>query len=61
MTLSPALDFTASKGQQNPVSFQGGPKDVLEASFDHGAHEPVGLQMTSAQSDNEAVEVNSVL
>ena len=61
MALTQALKSRERKGKQQPESFVGGSRDVLEASFDNGAPEQVGLTLTSTQTSKEAVEVNSVL
>jgi hypothetical protein len=54
------LKAKASKGQQKPESFVGGPKDVLEASFDGGAYEAIGLSVSVAEENGEELEVNTV-
>jgi hypothetical protein len=59
--LSTKLKATASKGQQKPESLVGGPQDVLEESVDGAAFEPTGLSFTITQTNEEEVEVNSVL
>jgi hypothetical protein len=61
MSLTPALKGSASKGKQKPEAFVGEPKDILEESLNGGAFEQAGLTLTTIQTDEEAVEVNSVV
>jgi len=62
MSLTQALKFKAStKGKQKPESFVGEPKDVLEASVSGGPFEQIGLTLTTTQTDEEPVEINSVV
>jgi len=61
MSLTSTLKFNASKGKQKPEAFVDGPKDVLEASLDKEPFEQAGLTLTSTQTNDEAVEVNSVV
>jgi hypothetical protein len=60
MSLTQALKFKASKGKQKPESFAGEPKEILEASFNAKPFEQAGLSLTTTQTDEEALEVNSV-
>ena len=61
MRLTQTLKFKASKGKQKPESFVGEPKDILEASFNGEPFEQTGLTLTATQTNEEAVEVNSVV
>ena len=61
MLLSVKLKASASKGKQKPESFVGEPKDILEESFNGAALEQTGLTLSTTQSNEEEVEVNSVV
>ena len=61
MALTQALKFKASKGKQTPESFEGAPKDILEESFNGAPFEQVGLTLTTTQTNEAPVEVNSVV
>ena len=60
MLLSAKLKFVASKGKQNPEKFVEGAKAVLEASFNKGAYEQIGLVVKITQTNAELMEVNPV-
>jgi hypothetical protein len=60
MLASAKLSFMASKGKQKPEKFVGGAKDVLEASFNKGAYEQMGLAVKLTQTNEEPLEVNPV-
>jgi len=61
MTLTSPLRFVASRGIQRPESFLNEPADVLEASFGGDAFEQAGLTLNAARSNEEKLEVNSVV
>ena len=61
MLLAVKLDASASKGKQNPESFVDEPNDILEESFNGAAFEQTGLTLASTQTNEEEVEVNSVV
>ena len=61
MLLTFKLKYSASKGKQKPESFVGESKDVLEASFNGAPFEQAGLTLTTTQTNEEEVEVNSVV
>ncbi len=66
MTGSEKLKFSASKGVQKPNRFEGGAEnsDVLKLTLGSGPEErveQVGLTLSSTLTDEEEVEVNSVL
>ena len=58
MLLTSRLIYAASKGRQRPEGFVGEPKAVLEASFDLGPFEQMGLKLRATQTNEEMVEVN---
>jgi hypothetical protein len=58
MLLSTKQKFLASKGKQKPEKFVEGAKDVLEASFNKGAYEQIGLSVKLTQTNEEPIEVN---
>jgi hypothetical protein len=60
MSLTQALKFKATKGKQKPESFEGGPKAILEESFNGGTFEQTGLTAAITQTNAEDVEINSV-
>jgi hypothetical protein len=60
MLLTHALKYVGAKGKQKPEKFVGGEKDVLEASFDKGTYEQVGLTVKMTESNEEAIEINTV-
>ena len=60
MLLSTKMKYVASKGKQKPEKFVGGPKDVLEASFNNGPYEQIGLTLRLMQTNDEPIEVNPV-
>jgi hypothetical protein len=51
----------ALKGKQKPEHFLGGPPEVLEASFDEGPFELIGLSAALTFEFEEAAEINSVV
>jgi hypothetical protein len=61
MLLSVKLKASASKGKQKPESFVGDPQDILEESLNEAAFEQVGLTLATTLTNEEAVEVNSVV
>ncbi len=60
MALTQGLKFRASSGKQTPEGFVGAPKDILEASFAGKPFEQAGLTLTTTQTNEEKIEVNSV-
>jgi hypothetical protein len=60
MMLTQVLKFTAAKGKQKPEKFGEGERDVLEASFDKGAYEQASLTVKVTDSNEEAIEINTV-
>ena len=61
MRLTSTLRFVQGNGLQKWESFVEGPKDILEASFNGQPFEQTGLALTSTQTNEEEVEVNSVV
>jgi hypothetical protein len=61
MLLSATLKYAVSSGKQKPENFEGLPKDVLETEFDEAAAEQSGLKLTTQQTNEEKIEINSVV
>jgi FG-GAP repeat len=61
MLLTVTVKAAATKGKQKPENFVGGPKDTLEESVNGGSFEQTGLTLTTTQTNEEKVEVNSVV
>jgi hypothetical protein len=61
MLLSATLKYAASSGKQKPEKFEGLPKDVLETEFGEAAAEQSGLKLTTKQTNEEKIEINSVV
>jgi hypothetical protein len=55
------IAFGQSAGVQRPLSFLGGPADVLETSIDGRADEQTGLALKVQQTNEEAIEVNTIV
>lgn len=55
------LKFKATKGTQKPAGFEGGAPAALEMRIGDESFERTGLTVTATQTNEEAVEVNSVL
>jgi hypothetical protein len=60
MLASTTLKYAASKAKQKPEQFEGGPRDVLEISLGGSAFEPAGETLTTVQTSEEPIEVNTV-
>ncbi len=50
----------ATKGKQKPEGFLGEPADILEESLNGAAPEQAGLSITTIQTGEEPVEINTV-
>jgi alpha-tubulin suppressor-like RCC1 family protein len=62
MALSPKLKYKAASGKQKPEGFEGQPADVLEmALFGTTTFSQAGLSMEATQTNEEKVEINSVV
>jgi hypothetical protein len=59
MAVASTVKYLATKGKQKPERFLGGPTDVLEASFNKGVFEQIGMTAKVVQTNEEAVEVNT--
>jgi FG-GAP repeat len=55
------LKYTESSGKQKPEKFEGAPKDVLETAFGEAAAEQSGLKLTTIESNEEKIEINTVV
>ena len=55
------LKYTESAGKQKPERFEGAPKDVLETAFGEAAVEQSGLKLTTIETDEEKIEINTVV
>jgi hypothetical protein len=60
MLLVTTVKFAASKGKQKPEKFEGGPPAILESSFSGGAFEQSGQTLTTIETGEEKLEVNTV-
>ena len=60
MLLAPTLKYEATSGKQKPEHFDEEPNDVLETSFG-GPFEQTGLTITTTQTNEEEVEVNTAV
>lgn len=56
-----ALKFKQSKGKQTTEHFEGEANDVLEASISGGAYEQAGLALEVTQTNEEELEINTVV
>jgi hypothetical protein len=62
MALTPKLKYKATSGKQKPEGFEGQPADVLEmALFGTTTFSQAGLSMEATQTNEEKVEINSVV
>ncbi len=61
MKVSGHLSLGESKGKQKWTHFEGGEEDVLQTKFGEGTVEKSGLALTMIQTNEEKVEVNSVV
>jgi hypothetical protein len=61
MLLSATLKYAASTGKQKPEGFEGLPRDVLETEFGEAAAEQTGLKLTTIQTNDEKIEINTVV
>jgi len=61
MLLSPPLKFAETKGKQKPESFEGLPRDVLETSEEHGTPLQSGFGLEAVQTNEEKIEINTVV
>jgi hypothetical protein len=61
MKLSTTVKAKALKGKQKPEHFVEGPAEVLKATINGGTPEQAGESITTTQTSEEKVEINSVL
>jgi hypothetical protein len=61
MKLTTQIKTKEAKGKQKPEAFVGETPDPLLANFNEGAPEQAGETLTTIQTNEEKVEVNSVL
>ena len=61
MKLSQTIKTKALKGKQKPESFVGGSAEVLMSQIESNPAEQAGLTLTTTQTNEEKVEVNSVV
>ncbi len=55
------LRSTESKGRQKIEKFEEGPLELLESTLNGASYEQIGLKLTTVQTNEESVEVNSVV
>ncbi len=55
------LKYTANKGKQKPEHFEGEPTDVLISEINGKKPEQSGINITSTQTGEEALEANAVV
>jgi hypothetical protein len=61
MAMTITLKYTAKKGKQKPEKFEGEPKDVLESSLKNLPFEQSGQTITTVQTNEELLELNTVV
>jgi hypothetical protein len=61
MLSTATLKYAATAGKQKPEKFEGLPKDVLETSFGEAAFDQSGLKLTTIQTSEEKIEINTVV
>jgi hypothetical protein len=54
------LKYVATKGVQKPTKFEGEPADVLESSLKGKPFEQAGQTLTTVQTNEELLEINTV-
>ncbi len=59
--LTSTLKSEQSKGKQKIEKFEEGPREILESNLDGGSFEQIGLALTTVQTNEEVIEVNSVV
>ena len=55
------LKYAGKAGKQTPEGFEGEPKDVLITSLEKGTPEQSALAVAITQTNEEKVEINSVV
>jgi hypothetical protein len=61
MKLTSTIKAKALKGKQKPEQFVEGANEVLKATINNGSPEQAGESLTTNQTNEEKVEINSVL
>ena len=61
MVLTETEKFTQSKGKQKPEKFEGQPADVFETSLSGGPNVQSGLMLKGELTNEEKIEVNTVV
>lgn len=61
MKLTLQVKTKALKGKQKPESFAGGPSQVLMSQIEAGTPEQAGETLTTVQTNEEKMEINSVV
>jgi hypothetical protein len=61
MNLTATVKYAAVSGKQKPEKFEGLPRDVLETSFGEAAFEQSALKLVTVQTNEEKIEINSVV
>jgi hypothetical protein len=61
MKLTTQIKTKAAKGKQRPENFVGGPSEVLMTQIGEGSPEQAGETLTTVQTNEEKVEINSVV
>jgi hypothetical protein len=60
MKLTATVKYTASKGEQDPESFEGEPDMFLEIKYSAAPYEQWGWSMTTIMTNEETVEIRSL-
>jgi hypothetical protein len=61
MSLVPSLKFTQARGVEKWIRFEGGSELLLEMKVGSGAYERAGLNLTMNETNEEKLEINSVI
>lgn len=61
MQLTSISKIAQSKGKQKPEQFEGEPKDILEFNANGGPFEQAGFGLEVTRTNEESVEINSVV
>lgn len=61
MATTTQLKYVSKAGVQKPTHFEGAANDQLEASVAESAYELIGLTLATVQTNEEKVEINSVV
>jgi hypothetical protein len=61
MMAKATLKYSGTAGIQKPEGFEGLPRDVLEAAFGEGPAERAALKLAVIQTNEEPIEINSIV